>query len=902
MGVAGVVRALAVGVVLLGVASTPALAADSPAAQADRSWDPMPTYGRWHSSRIGGGGYVQDVVPSATNPQRYYAYVDVGGVYRSDDGGNHWRMLHGTLPATPGNWCVRGMLVDPRDDNKLIIATGSEWDVTDGIYVSDDAGKSWRAVTSKLFFDGNAPNHRETGTILARDPKNPDVVLAASIDTGLWKSEDNGATWKNIGMEHLYPDDLKYDRSNPDRLWLCARSKRVNYNGKNHPLEQGLFRSLDGGKTWTKLSEKSPKEIVQDPKNPDRLYGITKDPMISVSDDAGETWRPLNDGLALNPGHENWTNGFDYFALAAGPDFILVGSSNGTIYRLEPGQTTWTRVPRESIDDGGLPRGKQAWGWAMATIIIDPHDANHWFITDFFGLSQTHDAGKNWKITVDGIEITVVHAVVQDPTDPGVVHLGMADNAYFRSDDGGVQFHRHPFPKDAITCRDISLSPKLPARLYAVGPVLWDQNVRQVYVSIDRGNTWERSPMLGLPKMDKAMCVSIAVDPSEPYTAYLTVSGDVKENAGGIYRSTDGAKSWTWIGQGLPEGKPFSWMIPWAQGSELAVGTDGTVITISRIGSSRGIYRYDSQKKEWSKSEVENLAGSPSDVTADLLTPGRFFVAARDGAIYRSDDNGATWRKVYDKGATHVATDGAVKGRVAASTKDGVILSTDGGEKWEMLDQALPARAYGNMPAFIGERLVVGSNGSGAFWTALSPEGEKPVHAKAIEPATLPAEMQQGKSAPKFENLDLKADPNKPKGWSVWTASGKLTLGLTTSTKVPGASLLSLKSVDGPANGTAYQEFAATRTAFEMRGFAKATGKDLKMAQVAIQVFDAAGKQIAWLIVADVPSFGDGRWFEQTISLPAGAKECKLVVAMQGEGEVEVGAFHVTAKPSDVFP
>lgn len=879
-----------------------AAAVDAPPAttEASRSWDPMPRYGQWHSSRIGGGGYVQNVVPSLTNPQRYYAYVDVGGLYRSDDGGHHWVMLHGHLPPRPGNYCVRGLLVDPRDDNKLIIATGNAWDLTDGIYTSDDAGESWHAATSKLFFDGNGPN-RSAGLILARRPGQPDVILAASTDTGLWRSKDNGKNWHKLGMEHLRPDDLKYDRTNPDRLWLCARPAKVRYAGKDHVLEGGFFRSTDGGATWTKLSDKSPSEIVQDPTEPERLYGLTSNPVISVSDDAGQSWRPLSDGLASNPGHGNSTNGFNYYALAAGPDFLLVGSTNGTIYRLKPGQTTWQKVERQGIGDGGLPRGKHAWGWAMASIVIDPRDANHWFITDFFGLSQTHDAGRNWKICVDGIECTVIHAVVQDPTDPGVVHLGMADNGYFRSDDGGVQFQRHPFPKDAITCRDIALSAKLPARLYAVGPKLYDQQISQVYVSINRGDTWERSPMLGLPDLSKEMCISIAVDPNHPYTVYLTVSGNVKAGGGGVYQSTDGGKSWTWIGQGLPEGKPFSWYMQWAQGRELAVGPKGTVVVISRLGHASGIYHFDARQQTWSRGEAADWSGTPCSVAADLLNPGRFFVGTRGGGVYRSDDAGATWRKVYGQSVTHVVVDGAVANRVAASTHDGVILSTDGGDTWTMLDQSLPARVDGNMPAFAGERLVVGSDGSGAFWIPLSPAGLQPVQAKAVPAAELPAELRHDPVAPKLVNLNLKADAHKPVGWSLWTARGKLALGLDTATK-PGVPLLSLKAVDGAAYGTAYQDFVATATPFELQGWAKVAGSNIKTAQVAVQVFDAHDKQIAWLIVADLRHVGKGRWFNQTLTLPAGADHCKLVVVLEGEGEVSVGQLYAKTRPSSVFP
>jgi photosystem II stability/assembly factor-like uncharacterized protein len=82
---------------------------------------------------LGGGGYIQNVVPCPSNPKRFYSYVDVGGVYRSDDGGQNWRMLHGALPPTSGTYEVRGLLVDPRDENRVLIATGSQWAGKEGV-------------------------------------------------------------------------------------------------------------------------------------------------------------------------------------------------------------------------------------------------------------------------------------------------------------------------------------------------------------------------------------------------------------------------------------------------------------------------------------------------------------------------------------------------------------------------------------------------------------------------------------------------------------------------------------------------------------------------------------------------------------------------------------------------
>ncbi|MDQ2687896.1 MAG: hypothetical protein M3Y28_08525, partial [Armatimonadota bacterium] len=382
----------------------------------------IPTYGPWRSCLIGGGGYLQNVVPCPTNPKRYYTYIDVGGLARSDDGGRSWRMLHGGLPAKEANYQVRGLVVDPRNDAKIIIATGSQWSGDGGIFTSDDAGQTWRKTLDARFM-GNGPE-RWTGFILARHPKNPDVLVAASEGTGLWRSADNGQTWQSLGLTDLHPTDLKFDKTNPQRLWLCTAPFDGYLGGKQVKLGAGFYRSEDGGKTWAKLADMSPTEILQDPSDPTHLLGIVKS-TLQISRDAGSTWQAFDDGLPPRTSQSGPAD--DQFnALAAGPDFVLTASSKGTFYKLPSGQTHWQKIDRQGVQE--VYEG-QEWfrhktggmGSALGSITVDPRDPNHWFFTDWFAIYQTPDAGLHWQLSIDGIEDTVLHDITQDPTDPGVV-------------------------------------------------------------------------------------------------------------------------------------------------------------------------------------------------------------------------------------------------------------------------------------------------------------------------------------------------------------------------------------------------------------------------------------------------------------------------------------------------
>ena len=117
---------------------------------------------------------------------------------------------------------------------------------------------------------------------MAASPADKKLIIAAS-DDGVFRSEDQGESWKPVeGVKNIHsPSHVMFDRARPSRVWLCIS------HGDDKRM-RGLFRSDDTGRTFTRLSEKSPSEMVQDPANPDLLYGLMGQRPVS-SDDAGST-------------------------------------------------------------------------------------------------------------------------------------------------------------------------------------------------------------------------------------------------------------------------------------------------------------------------------------------------------------------------------------------------------------------------------------------------------------------------------------------------------------------------------------------------------------------------------------------------------------------------------------
>ena len=273
-----------------------------------------------------------------------------------------------------------------------------------------------------------------------------------------------------------------------------------------------------------------------------------------------------------------------------------------SFYRLNAARTGWEKVERKGVDEGQAWWGRMRpgmynhFGSALGDVAINPRDPNHWYFTDWYACYESRDAGANWTLRIDGVEMTVIHTVVPDPNREGLVHVGMADLGYFRSTDGGSAFS---WNNNGITNNIKSIAPCAgkPGVMYAVGPQRWEWHANQVFVSEDFGEKWRAVSMQGLPDMKDARCNTIVVHPSDPSEVYITVSGKVAPGGGGIYRWT--GERWEWAGQGLPAEDHLFRKDIWVHGPELAISSDGALMAMS---SDRGmLFRRDAQQGSWSQ-------------------------------------------------------------------------------------------------------------------------------------------------------------------------------------------------------------------------------------------------------------------------------------------------------------
>ena len=243
------------------------------------------------------------------------------GIYKSMDQGITWKFMG--LEKTQH---IGGIVVHPTNPNIVYVAAlGAAWKANPerGIYKTTDGGNTWQLV--KFISD-------KAGFVDVKlDPRDPNVVWAAAwerlrtpyslksggVGSGLWKSTDAGATWTEV-KGNGFPTSTKgririgISRSSPDIMYTMVEAARPSADGsyipERNPPQNGLYRSADGGKTWTQQNNINTRpfyysNIAVDPKNPDRVYFSST--QLQVSDDGGKTARNAAQNVHVDD-HSIW--------------------------------------------------------------------------------------------------------------------------------------------------------------------------------------------------------------------------------------------------------------------------------------------------------------------------------------------------------------------------------------------------------------------------------------------------------------------------------------------------------------------------------------------------------------------------------------------------------------------
>jgi photosystem II stability/assembly factor-like uncharacterized protein len=710
------------------LALSPHLGAAPAAAAAAQVPAPLLEPLTWRSIGPFRGGRVLAVSGVPGEPSHFYFGAVNGGVWETRDAGRTWRPIFDSVPVGS----IGALAVAPSDPKVIYVGTGEADMRSDiaqgaGVYRSDDAGRSWRAI--------GLADSEQIGRILV-DPHHPDVLLVAALGhpyganqmRGVFRSTDGGRTWQRT----LHRDadtgaiDLAAEPGRPEvvyaALWQTRRPPWNVYPPSNGP-GSGLYKSEDGGVTWTQLTSHGL------PEHPGRI------------------------GLALAPSRPQRV-------------FALIDAPDGGLYRSENAGASWTRVS----DDPRIWKR----GWYFGGVSVDPRNPDLIYICDT-ALYRSSDGGRHFAPTKGAPGGDDYHQLWIDPDDPARQILGVDQGAVVTLDGGTTwsswfnqptgQFYHvitdNRFPYWVYGAQQDSGAAGIPSRTDNIDGI----NITEFRETAAGGESDNVAPDPDDPdiifggrvdKLDRHTGQKQSVTPTLAYPDLYRGTWTlplVFGTAGGpalyfgnqrIFRTSDRGRHWQAISPDLTREHPATPAnldpatladseragarrgVVYAIGPSpldarvIWAGTDDGLVWRTRDGGGHWQDVTPAALTVWSKIGV--VEPSHFDADSAYIAVDRHRLDDRRPYIYRTHDGGATWTLIVAGLGTDttfnsvnvVREDAAHRGLLYCGTESGVYVSFDDGAHWQPLQQNLPRTSVRDLQVH-GDDLVIATHGRG-FW------------------------------------------------------------------------------------------------------------------------------------------------------------------------------------------
>lgn len=647
-------------------------------------------------------GRIADFAVNPDNPSEFYVAAAAGGVWKTTNAGTTFTPIFDNY----GSYSIGALAMDPNNHNVIWVGTGennNQRSVSygDGLYKSIDGGASFKKVGLEK---------SEHIGMIAIDPRNSDVVYVAAVgplwssggDRGLYKTTDGGETWSKVLeiSEHTGVNEVHMDPRNPDVLYAAAHQRRRRqwtYLGGGP--ESGIYKSTDAGETWEKINKGLPGGdkgrigMAISPADPEVIYAI-----VEAQRGQGGFYKSTNRGASWQKQSSYSTSGNYYQEIVADPVDV------DRVYSLN----TFTNV---TVDGGKnfSNLGEESKHWDNHAMWINPKNNKHILQGCDGGVYESFDQGKTWKFFTN-LPVTQFYKVSVDNAEPFYnIMGGTQDNYSLRGPSQNVSSHGITSPEWIVTLGGDGFEsvpdPQDPNIVYSQyqngGLVRFDVQSGETVTIVPRPEKGEKQYNFN---WDSPLMVS----PHDHKTIYF---GGNK-----LFKSTDRGDSW-----------------------EVISGEIDQDIDRNELPIMGKIWPMDAVAKNGSTSRY----GAAVSLDESRIQEGLIYVGSDDGQISVTEDGGDNWFKinsfsgvpantyVYDLIASKHDVNtvyAAFNNHKSGDFNPYVYVSNDMGRTWKSISNNLPEGAvYALEQDHVNENILfagteygvfVSVNG-GEYWSAL---------------------------------------------------------------------------------------------------------------------------------------------------------------------------------------